>query len=118
MMSATLSPGGKLIFVDPANKISLGPDQISNPFIEKADIVNHKMKIHKNDMKRDNIQTMYQRHKTWAQHEEEKKDIREKYFDEKMYESHKKFDMAQEMKTTKRVARWNDTKAINKTLAT
>jgi hypothetical protein len=48
-MSATLSPGGKLIFPDPNNKISLGPDQISNPFIEKSDIVNHKMNIHKKD---------------------------------------------------------------------
>ena len=59
MMAATLSPGGKLIFPDPENKMSLGPDQISNPFIEKSDIVNHKMKIHKKDLVHDNIQTMY-----------------------------------------------------------
>ena len=37
---------------------------------------------------------------------------------DKMYESHKKYDVDQEMKITKRLARWNDTKAINKTLAT
>ena len=58
-MQATLSPGGKLTFRDHQNKVSLGPDQISNPFIEKSDIVNHKRKIQQIDQKRDMIQTMY-----------------------------------------------------------
>ena len=35
-----------------------------------------------------------------------------------MYESHKKYDIDQEMTKTKRLVRWNDTRAINQTLAT
>lgn len=42
-MQSTLSPGGKLIF-NPGGQ-SLEVEQISNPFIEKSDIVNHKKKI-------------------------------------------------------------------------
>jgi len=48
-MQATLSPGGRLTFVDPQRKVSLNPDEISNPFIEKSDIVNHKRKIYQLD---------------------------------------------------------------------
>jgi len=44
MMLSTLSPGGKMNWYS-AERRSLGPDDISNPFVEKADIVNHKRKI-------------------------------------------------------------------------
>ena len=60
---------------------------------------------------------MYTNHKTWAQHEEEKKNIREKYFDNKMHEGWRKYDDEREAKNFKRVQRWNDTKNINSNLA-
>ena len=37
LMLSTLSPGGKLQWYD--NKKYLGPDDISNPFVEKSEIV-------------------------------------------------------------------------------
>ena len=80
-MLSTLSPGGKIQWVTPGQPFQ-GP--LSNPFIEKSDIVNHKKKIMKIDQKRDMIQTMYKDHKNWATYEEEKKNIREKYFESKM----------------------------------
>ena len=59
---------------------------------------------------------MYQRHKTWAQHEEEKKDIREKYFDVKMDQYSKKVDFDYEMKKTRRADRWNEVAIANTAL--
>lgn len=35
---------------------SLGPDDISNPFVEKADIANHKRKISQIDNTKEKIQ--------------------------------------------------------------
>ena len=45
LMLSTLSPGGKVQWVNLDNPKPLGPDDISNPFIEKSDIVNHNTKI-------------------------------------------------------------------------
>jgi hypothetical protein len=44
---------------------------ISNPFIEKSDIVNHKKKMQSIDSKKELIQSAYKNHKTWAQVERE-----------------------------------------------
>ena len=65
MMLSTLSPGGKMNWYSTERK-SLGPDDISNPFVEKADIVNHKRKISMIDTAKEKIQTMYKHQTTWA----------------------------------------------------
>jgi len=77
LMLSTLSPGGKVQWVSVDNPKPLGPDDISNPFIEKSDIVNHNMKIGQIEQKRDNIQKMYKNMTTLAQHEVIKKDLRD-----------------------------------------
>jgi len=41
---------------------TLENDQISNPFVEKADINNHKKKIAEIDSKKEMIQTVYKNH--------------------------------------------------------
>ena len=38
------------------------------------------------------IQTMYKEHKTWAQFEEEKKTLRDKYFETKMLDQFQRID--------------------------
>lgn len=81
LMLSTLSPGGKLQWISADNPKYLGPDDISNPFIEKSDIVNHKRKIADIDNQRDNVQKLYKNQTTWAQHEVIKKDQRDKYFE-------------------------------------
>lgn len=43
-MLSTLSPGGKVQWVTMDSR-PLGPDDISNPFIEKSDYKNHQKKI-------------------------------------------------------------------------
>ena len=63
-MLSTLSPGGKLQWYD--NKKYLGPDDISNPFVEKSDIVNHNKKIKEHEEKRENVQKLYKNLTTQA----------------------------------------------------
>jgi len=46
---------------------------------------------------------MYSNHQTWAQHEEEKKNVREKYFENKMQENFIKYDNEKEAKNFKRI---------------
>jgi hypothetical protein len=84
-MLSTLSPGGKVQWIDPSSPKSLAATDISNPFIEKSDIANHNRKIHLIDQNKERIQSLYRdKHiKTWAQHEEEKKNNRENYFTQK-----------------------------------
>jgi hypothetical protein len=110
-MLSTLSPGGKIQWVTPG-KPYLGVQ--SNPFIEKSDIVNHKEKIQKIDQNRDLIQTIYKEHKTWAQFEEEKKNVRDKYFDTKMHEQWSRIDHDKMSSIQKRKDRMNETCLINK----
>ena len=59
---------------------------------------------------------MYKNHQTWAQHEEQKKNVRDKYFENKMDESFRKFDYQRELINTKRSAKWNEVADINKQL--
>ena len=92
MMLSTLSPGGKVQWIKPGESTYISEDMISNPFIEKSHIVQHKKKIQDIDKKREMIQSMYKNHQTWAQHEEHKKSVRDKYFETKMNESFIKFD--------------------------
>ena len=42
LMNQTLQPGGKVNWYNPHNPVP--PTELSNPFIEKSDIVNHKQK--------------------------------------------------------------------------
>jgi len=44
MLLSTLSPGGKMQWIKPGESTYLSEDMISNPFIEKSDIVLHKKK--------------------------------------------------------------------------
>ena len=101
---AVLSPGGKLAFREPDHRRrSLAPDELSNPFIEKSGIITHRKKMQMIDQGRDRIQLMYQRnHKTLAQAEEESKDVREMYFENKMHESQRKLDGLQRRKKVQR----------------
>jgi len=54
-MLSTLGPGGNMNWMSPDDKRSLDIDMISNPFIEKSDIVNHKKKIAQIDRKKEMI---------------------------------------------------------------
>lgn len=45
LMMSTLSPGGKVQWINIDNPKSPGVDEISNPFVEKSDYVNHQIKI-------------------------------------------------------------------------
>ena len=85
----------------------LSEDQISNPFIEKSHIEHHKKKIRDIDSKKEMIQSMYKNHTTWAQHEEQKKNVRDKYFETKMNETFRKVDYQRELISTKRNEKWN-----------
>lgn len=58
-MLSTLSPGGKIQWIDPSSPRSLAATDISNPFVEKSDIANHKKKIQQIDLKKERIQNMY-----------------------------------------------------------
>lgn len=60
-MLSTLSPGGKLNWHKPGQKNYLGPDDISNPFIEKSDIANHIKKIEEREKYREDIQQVYKK---------------------------------------------------------
>jgi len=53
IQKSSLSPGGEMMWMKD-NK-TLDADMISNPFIEKSDIVNHRRKIRAIDMKREMI---------------------------------------------------------------
>ena len=59
LMLSTLSPGGKIQWIDPTSPKSLNATDISNPFVEKSDIVNHKKKITQIDRNRERIQNLY-----------------------------------------------------------
>jgi hypothetical protein len=87
---------------------------IANPFIEKSDIVNHKKMINKIDQKRDMIQTMYKGHQTWAQFDQEKKDVRDKYFETKMNDQFLRTDADKLFKTQRRKEKTYETGEINK----
>ena len=54
-MLSTLSPGGTMQWMSPDDKKSIDVDMISNPFIEKSDIVNHKKKIADIDRRKEMI---------------------------------------------------------------
>jgi hypothetical protein len=57
-MRSTLSPGGGVHWgtLDERDRRSLGPDDISNPFVEKSDFENHKKKMVEINKQRENIQ--------------------------------------------------------------
>ena len=120
LMLSTLSPGGKIQWVDPSSPKGLSATDISNPFVEKSDIVNHKRKIHQIDARRERIQSMYREKqiKTWAQHEEEKKNQREYYFTAKQAEAEDLVEREKQLKADKRAAKWQKCAALNATLAT
>lgn len=59
LMLSTLSPGGKVQWIDPSSPKSLAISDISNPFIEKSDIANHKRKISLIDQNKERIQSLY-----------------------------------------------------------
>ena len=54
-MLSTLSPGGGVNWGTDGRQF-LGPDDISNPFVEKSDIANHIKKMGEIDQNRENIQ--------------------------------------------------------------
>ena len=83
LMLSTLSPGGKMQWASLEKPKSLRADDISNPFIEKSDIVNHKMKIAIIDKQREDIQDMYKKQTTLAQYKVIQQDMRDQYFEEK-----------------------------------
>ena len=60
---------------------------------------------------------MYANHQTWAQHEEQKKNVREKYFEDKMHEQWRRADNERDAKNAKRAQRWTEAKDINNNLA-
>ena len=61
-------------------------DDISNPFIEKSDIANHKKRIAAIDQKKEEIQSQYKDCTTFSQDLIAKGQKREAYFEEKMNE--------------------------------
>lgn len=89
-MLSTLSPGGGVHWGSLIDRKYLGPDDISNPFVEKSDYENHRKRMSEIDQQRENIQQIYKNQKTLAQFETERKNLREKYFSGKMEEMIKK----------------------------
>ena len=59
---------------------------------------------------------MYKNHTTWAQHEEQKKNIRDKYFENKMNDAFKKTDYQRELISTKRTEKWSQAAMANREL--
>lgn len=59
---------------------------------------------------------MYKNHTTWAQHEEQKRNIRDKYFENKMNDAFKKIDYQRELISTKRTEKWNQAVIANREL--
>ena len=62
------------------------------------------------------IQSLYKNHKTWAQFEEEKKNLREKYFQTKMDEKFMRDDIDKEFKLKKKAIRNHEIAEVNKHL--
>ena len=71
------------------------------------------MKIKTIDSKRDQIQSAYKNHKTWAQMEHDKKRHEDLYFSKKMVEKIKRSDDLKANQDSQRTRRWNETKDIN-----
>ena len=94
LMLSTLSPGGKMQWASLEKPRPLRADDISNPFIEKSDIVNHKKKIAIIDKQRDDIHNTHKKQPTFAQYEAIKKDIRDQYFEAKAQEAMAKHDFS------------------------
>ena len=91
---STLSPGGGSFVYNLETHRSPDVKEISNPFIEKSDIVNHKRRHQIIDEAKEKIQTSYRKKqiKTFAQYNDELKDKREIYFTQKMHEVENKKD--------------------------
>lgn len=61
---------------------------------------------------------MYKEHKTWAQFEEEKKNVREKYYESKMNDQFQRIDQDKINKINRRKEKLTETTAINHQLVT
>ena len=96
---STLSPGGKSLFYNLETHRSPNINEISNPFIEKSDIVNHKKRQQIIDQQKEIILNNYKQKqiKTFAQYNDELKEKREKYFTQKMYEVENKKEQYKKM---------------------